>query len=943
MASAALQAPALLYGSSLQQWRQLCYLLTLDTHDAKDLLLTTAELICTASGACACIITYRSPYAGMLEATYGVVDEQLRQVLAQAESRCPLRQIAPLYHDVVGGQLMTLPLKLNNERIGFLHVVRPAVGDISDDLQLVSVMLTNALARQVTTEQLQRTARRQAERSLAVQYAVTRVLADATTLRDAAPNILRSLCESLDWAFSALWLVDRETNQLQCSDTWHSPKLKVGEFEQFTRQTPFTRGNGLPGRVWSTGESIWVADVVQETDFPGALIAAKDRLRGAFYFPILSGNDIRGVVGLFSRTTRQPDPALMHMMVALGSQMGQFVVRKRVENALRETKERLHTVVAHAPVIVFALDHAGTFTLAQGKVLGMLGGDEKSLVGRSIFVVYHEHLEIQASARRALAGEVFTAVNHVAGRAFETKWTPVRGVDDRVTGVIGVATDITDRVWAEQALRESEAQFRSTFEQAAVGIAHVGIDGRLLRVNQRLCDILGYTRAELLTLTIHDLSHPDDRARDVSLIERVLTNETQTYTLEKRYLHNDGGAVWVNLTNSLARSPSGEPKYFISVVEDITERKQAEVALRESEERFHTFMDHSPAAASMKDEDGRYVYVSETWLSHFNMQRADVHGKTSFDLLPLELAQELHVHERAVIERDEVLEVIEPYPRADGTQGYSLVYKFPVRDAANRRFVGSVGIDITERVQAEDENARLTEALRIERDRLLRREVEVRTQIGRDLHDGPVQQVAVADLTVQYVRKVAQHEPAQLPTALDDLQDQLKRATQDLRTVLYELRPIGIAEEGVAGVLRQYISRARQSDKLKVHLEAPPTLRRADPDYEAAMFIIVREALNNVRKHANAHNVWITLWNDERWLYATVHDDGKGFDVVKTQANYVQRGSFGLLNMSERAQLIGGSCTITSELGLGTTVEIRIPLVEPVTAEAVPANETLVL
>lgn len=250
---------------------------------------------------------------------------------------------------------------------------------------------------------------------------------------------------------------------------------------------------------------------------------------------------------------------------------------------------------------------------------------------------------------------------------------------------------------------------------------------------------------------------------------------------------------------------------------------------------------------------------------------------------------------------------------------------------SRKTYAGTVLLitDETARKRSEAEAARLNDALRIERDRLLRREIEVRTQIGRDLHDGPVQQVAVAVLTTQYVRRVAQEAPEQLGAALDDLQEQLQRTTQDLRTVLYELRPLGIAEEGLLSVLRQYVGRLRSTPALRIHLDAPDTLRRLAPDHEAAVFIIMQEALNNVRKHARARAVWLTLRDDGGALYAEVRDNGCGFDVAQMQASYIQRGSFGLLNMHERAQLIGGSCTISSTPGHGSLVQVRIPIAGP--------------
>ncbi len=148
-------------------------------------------------------------------------------------------------------------------------------------------------------------------------------------------------------------------------------------------------------------------------------------------------------------------------------------------------------------------------------------------------------------------------------------------VDGRAA-VLVRARDITDRRQAEAALRANEERFRATFEQVAVGLAHVGLDGQWLRVNEKLCAILGYTREELLTRTFQDVTYPADLDTDLAQVRRLLAGEIQTYTLEKRYMRKDGALVWATLTVSLLRDQDGAPHHFISVVEDISARKRLE-------------------------------------------------------------------------------------------------------------------------------------------------------------------------------------------------------------------------------------------------------------------------------------------------------------------------------------------------------------------------------
>jgi PAS domain S-box-containing protein len=147
------------------------------------------------------------------------------------------------------------------------------------------------------------------------------------------------------------------------------------------------------------------------------------------------------------------------------------------------------------------------------------------------------------------------------------------------------------REQAERALQESEQRFRSTFEQAAVGIAHVAPAGRWLRVNQRLCEIVGYSRAELLQRSFQDITHPEDLAADLTWLGQLLAGEIQNYRREKRYLRKDGAQVWVNVTASLVRELSGEPKYAIAVIEDISDRKRAEDELQRSTDRLRQLRD----------------------------------------------------------------------------------------------------------------------------------------------------------------------------------------------------------------------------------------------------------------------------------------------------------------------------------------------------------------
>ena len=185
---------------------------------------------------------------------------------------------------------------------------------------------------------------------------------------------------------------------------------------------------------------------------------------------------------------------------------------------------------------------------------------------------------------------------------------------------------------SELALHASEERFRVTFNQAAVGLAHVGPDGRYLLVNRKLCDILGYSEEELLQKTVWDVSHPQDRDAATSERMRLFDREIDTFSLEKRYLRKDGRTLWVNLTVSQVRSASGAAKYDVAAYEDITQRKSVEEALKSSESRHRAVVEIAAEGIIVHDASGRIVSANSSAMRILRKERGEFIGKTPVDL-----------------------------------------------------------------------------------------------------------------------------------------------------------------------------------------------------------------------------------------------------------------------------------------------------------------------
>ena len=185
------------------------------------------------------------------------------------------------------------------------------------------------------------TDRRRAERRLASQYAVTRVLSEATTLEEAVPKIIQAIGESLEWDLGVFWRVDKAAGVLRCFGQWRAPSVQADLFILDTWQRVFTRGEGLPGRIWASGKSAWVTDVAVDLNFPRGTQARQVGFHGAFGLPILVGSEVEGVIEFFSPQVRQLDDELLRMVEDIGLKIGYFGERARTERVLRETEAQL--------------------------------------------------------------------------------------------------------------------------------------------------------------------------------------------------------------------------------------------------------------------------------------------------------------------------------------------------------------------------------------------------------------------------------------------------------------------------------------------------------------------------------------------------------------------------------------------------------------------------
>jgi PAS domain S-box-containing protein len=429
---------------------------------------------------------------------------------------------------------------------------------------------------------------------------------------------------------------------------------------------------------------------------------------------------------------------------------------EQAREAHPHSERRFHALAENALDIVMVTDPDGTMRYVSPSVERVLGYTPEEMVGtNSAAYVHPDDLERAFGELEALLSKpgVHPAAVETRVRHKDGSWRHLEGMatnlleDPAVAGLVFNQRDVTDRVLAEEEvrrlneeleerveertarlqaaladLRESEERFRATFEQAAIGVAHVGPDGRWLRVNDKLCEITGYDREELSGMTFQDITHLDDLQKDLDHLKRVLAGEIKSYATEKRYLRKDGSVVWINLTASAVGDTLGHVKYFITNIVDITERKRAQEALSQSEERYRAVVEQSAEGIYLVDGVTRCILDTNPALQ--NML-----GYTAEELRGTEL-HEIVAHARETVEANVERTLKEgtrfirerKYLRKNGSVVEVEIAASAI-DYGGKRVICAAIRDITERKRAEEEIRALNEQLE---DRVRRRTTQLR-------------------------------------------------------------------------------------------------------------------------------------------------------------------------------------------------------------------------
>ncbi|MFC2027835.1 PAS domain S-box protein [Chloroflexota bacterium] len=669
---------------------------------------------------------------------------------------------------------------------------------------------------------------------------------------------------------------------------------------------------------------------------PMLYTAAVFRSKGAFVISAIVFGIVvpRGVL-----VSENLDPLLRAVITTSIASVACIMLGLERDRSLRmavETAKRLESEEARSRLasIVESSEDAIIGKTLDGVVISWNRGAERlyeysadEIIGKNISVLLpfgmaDEMSQIMEKIKRDEPVERYETARVKKNGALVHVSLSISTIKDRQGTIIGASTiarDITERKQAEVALKESENRFRELFQSMSSGVAvyeavENGEDFIFKDVNRAAEKIDILRKEEVVNKRVTDV-FPEIKSFGLfEVFQRVWNTGIAEFFPEAPY-QDDRITNWRE--NHVYRLPSGE---IVALYDDVTQRKHAEDALRESEERYRTLFDSTSDGIVVRDTEGNITMVNNAMstISGYTideltgMNIAHIFSNSSYERV---MAKQRSLFEGSIQTSSERYEL--GLIRKDGAERFVEAVTSILPSIENSTKMLATLRDVTDERRAR-ENMR-TYAIQV-----TKAQEEERKRIARDLHDETIQELASLGLDIDYISRTDRGIPDGLLKDLEKLRDKTDKILGEVRGFTKDLRPPMIDELGLVEALQWQVDDLQLRHGINISLRIIGPKRNLSPETELLLYRIAQEALNNVRKHSNASEVTVVIEFDSSVTKLTITDNGEGFELPETIAEFAALGKLGLIGMQERVRLLNGTYTVSSKLGAGTTISVKI-------------------
>jgi PAS domain S-box-containing protein len=456
---------------------------------------------------------------------------------------------------------------------------------------------------------------------------------------------------------------------------------------------------------------------------------------------------------------------------------------------------------------------------------------------------------------------------------------------------------------------------RDLFDASPIGIALENLDGQPFFVNPAFCKFLGFSEEELRNKHCVDFSPPEDAEKDWAFFQQLRAGLIDHYQMEKRYFRRDGSLVWGSLSVSLL---SARPTPLIlAMVQDITEKKTAEGALQESEERFRLVANTAPVMIWMSGVDKAPTYFNQLWLDFTGMSEADLQNGLAAIVHPEDF-QKCHEVYCCGFDQRQAFKKECRLRRSDGQYRWMLDIGVP-RFHKDGSFAGYIGscIDVTDQKLAEEAQSEMT-------GKLIEAQEQERARIARELHDDINQRLAVLGFGLDQLK----NSPSDFENQVRELRKQTTELSSDVESLSHDLHSAKLEYLGVVAGMESWCREFGNRQETQIDYRHNVQIK-LPPEIGLCLFRVLQEALHNAVKHSGVKRVEVKLHEKSGEIHLIVSDRGKGFNAQEDR----QSKGLGLISMRERVRLVNGKISIESKPMSGTTVHVRVPLDQERTSE----------